>query len=378
MAVHKSMAGRGYLFIEVIYAVLRHREWLEVPVFRAIAEEFLQLDHGIPQKPARDFVARVIAEVTRLGVVKARTLCVDDREFLNYCYVSAAGVKNDMELEIELGLGSAIIRKLRDGVRVLDEARVDIFIPEYDAMLASLILELSHQSKERPWALDEHRLKYKLLANLGDQALPWILEENLPLLLEAVLEVGRGEFRWAEKPELCEALENSRLILPDRDGRGRIRGWDISADGAALTSVLFKVRYGHETVASTELFLAMTLTWQVAVLSDAELAPIPFVMDLLANHLARMAPLSIETAVARVVALGDKILEPQTVKSLLGAAKLPWHKAAVMRALIEVSPSDELAGVVADALALDATGSMMEAAGALLDRWGQSATPVEG
>lgn len=375
---HGSAAGRGYLFIEILYAILRHREWLEVPVFRAIAVEFLQLDHGLPHKAAGTVVDTLIAESSRLGVLKERTLCVDDREFLNYCYVSAASAANDIELEIELGLGTAMIRKLRDGVRVLEDARTDIFIPEYDAMLASIVVELGHQTKVRPWALDEHRLKYKLLCELGDAAVPWVYEENLPSLLQALLQVGKREFVWTESPELCETLEKAKLIIPDRDGRGRIRGWDLTTDGASLTASLYKHQFGLDTIQKMDLFLTLTLTWQIAILRDASVSSLDFVMELLSQHLTRLAPTAIETAVARVVALGDRVLEPETVKSLLGAAKLPWHKAAVMRALVEVAPSDELASVIAESLSGDTTTSMMEAAGALLDRWGHMNNSVEG
>ncbi|MCX6127118.1 MAG: hypothetical protein NTV34_20535 [Proteobacteria bacterium] len=375
-----SMAGQGYLFIEVLYAVLRHREWLEVPVFRALAVEFLQLDHGLPRSAAQVLVDGLISESWRLGVAKSRSVCVDDREFLNYCYVSAAGLRNDFEVEAELGLGSAIIRKLRDGVRVLDEARVDVFIPEYDAMLASIVIELGHQSKQCPWALDEHRLKYKMLAELGDQAQSWILEEQLPVILVSLLEIGLGVFDWQKSQPLCVVLERAKLLISIRGARGKVRGWDLTAEGTAVTAVLFKVRFGASLVSSAENFLGLKLTWQLALLNDQNVTSIEFIMELLSRHLVRMAPLAIETAVGRVVALGSQVLEPETVKFLLGAAKLPWHKAAVMRALLEVAPSDELAGVVADALSLDSTTSMMEAAGALLNRWGEvhTETLVEG
>ena len=156
-----------------------------------------------------------------------------------------------------------------------------------------------------------------------------------------------------------------------------MRGWDLTAEGAALTSIIFKERFGTSLVKSADSFLGLSLTWQLALLNDSKVTSIEFIMELLSGHLVRMAPLAIETAVGRVVALGSQVLEPETVKSLLDAAKLPWHKAAVMRALLEMTPSDELAGVVADALSLDSTTSMMEAAGALLNRWGQVSSETQ-
>lgn len=364
-----SRASRGYLFVEALFAFLRHREWLDVPVFQALVIEFLQLDHGLARPVATQVVTTMLADFRRMGLTKTRTICSDDREFLTYAYVAAASAANDVQMELDLGLGHALVRKLRDGVRVLEESRADIFIPEYDAMLASIIIELGHQMRTRPWVLDEHRLKYRLLSELGDNAVPWILEEQIPETLEALASIGLKQAQDGLSDELISAFEKSQLITGDRDGRGRLRGWDVSSDGALYTANIIKLKRSAELLTSASEFLTLNISWQICILRDAKVAPMGFVMDLLSSHLGRMAPAAVEAAVQRIVELGSDLLEPDTVRSLLNAAKLPWHKAAVLRALREMTPNDEIASIVADALGRDASGSMLEAAGVLLDRW---------
>ena len=364
-----SRANRGYLFVETLFAFLRHREWLDVPVFHALVIEFLQLDHGLARPVATQVVTTMLADFRRMGLAKTRNICSDDREFLTYAYVVAASAANDVQMELDLGLGHALVRKLRDGVRVLEESRADIFIPEYDAMLASIIIELGHQMRAKPWILDEHRLKYRLLSELGDNAVPWILEEHIPETLEALAGIGLKQSQEGVADELIQALERAQLVSADRDGRGRIRGWDVTQDGAQVTANVIKVKRGAELMESVSEFLTLNVSWQISILRDATVSPIGFVMDLLSRHLGRMAPTAVEAAVQRIVELGSDLLEPETVRSLLAAAKLPWHKAAVLRALREMTPNDEIAHIVADTLGRDASGSMLEAAGVLLDRW---------
>ncbi len=364
-----SRASRGYLFIEAIFALLRHREWLEVPVFHALVVEFLQLDHGLSRNIATQVVKVMIEDFTRMGLMKPRTICLDDREFLTYAYVVAASAANDIEMELDLGLGHALVRKLRDGVRVLEEARVDIFIPEYDAMLASIIIELGHQMRTRPSVLDEHRLKYLLLSELADHAVPWILEEKIPETLAALAEIGLTQEQGNVPEELMKVFERARLVISDRDGRGRIRGWDVTAEGARLTANFIRLQRGAEVVKDIAEFLTLNISWQVSILRDTHIATIGFVMELLSTHLGRMAPTAVEVAVERIVGLGPDLLEADTLRSLLKAAQLPWHKAAILRALREMTPNDEIAHIVADTLGHEASGSMVEAAGVLLDRW---------
>jgi hypothetical protein len=371
-----TMAGRGYLFIEVLYALLRHREWLDVPVLKALSVEFLQLDHRLPRRTAMTLVDQLILELKRLGVSMVRTVCADDREFLVYCYVSAAGLNGDLELEMELGLGSAIVAKLRDGIELVDEGEFDAFVPEYDAMLASVFVELGFQSKACPYALDIHRLKYRLLSALGDASLPYILEEKLPSLLESLVDVGRDQVSCDKNVEIMSAFEQANLVIASRDGRGRINGWELSSDGASLSAGLFMSKYYSSLTSSPDIFLAYCLEWQMTLIKEPTLCSISFVMDLLSGHISRMPPVVIEAAVSRLISVDDAALDPESLKHLLRSAKLPWHKAAIFRALANASPSDELASVVADSLSFDVTHSMAEAAGALLEKWGRNHLPA--
>lgn len=184
---------RGVLFADMAYALTRHRDWLQTDVFSALLVEFLQLDHGIPRNDSELLVHDMIEAAIQLGLARTRTICVDDREFLTWAYVCAAGANDEDSLEAELGLGTAVLNKLREGISALERVDSHVFVPEYDAMLAAIVIELGHETKMTPWAMDYHRLRFALLAAAGDSAQPYILEESLPAILESLVEIGAGK-----------------------------------------------------------------------------------------------------------------------------------------------------------------------------------------
>ena len=363
-----SLGQKGLVFVDCLYALLKHRDWLDVAVFRALTVEFLQLDHGLARGAATKMIDELVEVVKRLGIAKTRSVCCDDREFLTWTYVMAATAKGSLELEMEVGLGTALMRKLQDGVRALDEAAPNRFIPEYDAMLAAIIVELGHESKSRKWALDEHRLKYRLLAAGGDQAVTWVLEEQIAATLAALMSIGRDSAA-SIYPDLCQMFEAADLVIPVRDGRGRTAGWNLTQDGLEISAGLAIATHGDAYTASMGSFVGTNPVWQLALIRDARLMTPSFVMQLLTEEMTRLAPPVVEAAVTYVVSLGADVLEPESIQALLDAAKQPWHKAAVMRALRDTRPSDEVAAIVAAQLSAGATGSLVEAAGALMDSW---------
>ena len=367
--VQLARSIRGMLFIDLAYAMMRHRDWLQVPVFSALVIDFLQLDYGIPRADAEIISHDVIDAAIELGLYRARTICCDDREFLTWAYVCAAGARDEDALEADLGLGTAVLRKLREGLQAIERVDCQVFIPEYDAMLATIVLELGHECKSLPWAMDLHRLRYALLAAVGDAAQTFVLEETLPDLLRSLVRIGAGEKQvFQDRPALTEVLMHAGIIgeLP-KSGKSKARGIELTDFGFALTAYCFasitpSADYGKG-------FLSLSNRWQEAVVRRSKDVTFEQLESLAVKQINKLSPEVVESVISRMVELESAKLSGDLVRSMLVSAKLGWHKAAIIRALRKINPSRDLLDAVASELTSSMSPGVRLAAGSLLDQW---------
>jgi hypothetical protein len=365
-----SRSLRGTIFIDLIYALTRHREWLQVPVFSALLVEFLQLDHAIPRGEAEVLTHDLIEAAAQLGVGRSRSICHDDREFLMWAYICAAAATDEDALESDLGLGTAVLQKLRDGLSALERVDSNVFVPEYDAMLATIVIELSHECKRIPWAMDFHRLKYALLSGVGDRAQPYILEESLPRIFESLIAIGCGDcYALIDRPSLAQALEEANIIQQsDSSRRSRKKvghvlsdlGFKITAWGAASS----RFSQGIDCA-----FVNLHSKWQLAILKKGYAKNLDVVESSLRTSLNRLAPEVVEAMLGCIMEQSGGKLSAEFVGSLLSGSQMAWHKAAILRALRAGRPSRDMLELVASELSQSVSPGLRLAAGALLDAW---------
>ena len=365
-----SRSLRGTIFIDLAYALTRHREWLQAPVFSALLVEFLQLDHGIPRGDAEVLAHDMIESATQLGVGRPRGICHDDREFLMWAYICAASATDEDALESDLGLGTAVLKKLREGLSALERVDSDVFVPEYDAMLATIVIELGHECKGIPWAMDYHRLKYALLSGVGDAAQPYILEESLPEIFESLIALGfGGRDAFLDRPSLAQALVDAHVIQEfDGKGKGRRKvghqltdlGFKLTAWGAAAT----RFADGIDTA-----FVALNARWQMAILKKGHANDLDAIAKTLRGAINRLSPDVVEAMVGRMMELGSGKIGAEFVAALLSESKMAWHKAAILKALRHGRPSREMLELVASELSQTVSPGLRLAAGSLLDAW---------
>jgi hypothetical protein len=361
---------RGTLFIDLAYALTRHREWLQAPVFSALLVEFLQLDHGIPRSDAELLVHDMIESALQLGLGRHRGICQDDREFLTWAYICAAGANDEDSLEADLGLGTAVLKKLREGLSALERVDSDVFVPEYDAMLATIVIELGHESRSLPWAMDYHRLRYALLSAVGDAAQPFILEEVLPGVFESLIALGLGDHQVLNaRPSLSEALVKANIIQ-ERMTRGKAKkhqgytlvdfGFRITAWGAAAS---------HFANGLDSSFIGLNARWQLAIIKKGFATDFNALASTLREGINRLSPDVVESMLVRMAELAPGQVSAELIGGLLSAAQMAWHKAAIFRALRNGRPSREMLELVASELSQSVTPGIRLAAGALLDAW---------
>jgi hypothetical protein len=366
-----SRSARGILFVDLAYAIIRHRDWLQTPVFNALLVEFLQLDHGVPKCEAEVLIHDLISAAEQLGLGRPRTICNDDREFLTWAYVCAAGAADDDILEADLGLGTSLLRRLRDGISALERVDQSVFVPEYDAMLATIVMELAHESKATPWSMDIHRLKFLLLNASGDVAQPYVLEESLPRIYEGLIAIGCGEFgHFEDRPSLSEVLISAGIMRENHQARRKkgSSGHILTDFGYRLTAL--KAALDVFVLSQPDDFLCLNARWQLAFVRGSDKFDPEIFADILSTHLRAMSPEVVEAIMVRIYSEGDtSALSGARIAEYLRQCEFGWHKAAIFRALRAMRPTRALLEVVATELSESMSPGIRMAASSLLDSW---------
>jgi hypothetical protein len=150
-------------FFDTFYVLLRHRMWVGLKTFKEFVIEMLQHDHNLPRESAASFYDLMVEDMRDLKILKSLRTDIDERDFLTYAYANAAACTSEEDLLRDIGLGSIFLRRLRDGIRVVASGAKDKFVTEFDAELATIMIELSYEARSIPWAVDVRRLKYTLL-----------------------------------------------------------------------------------------------------------------------------------------------------------------------------------------------------------------------
>ena len=366
---HSAKSLRGVLFIDLAYALARHRDWLQTPVFSALLVEFLQLDHGLPRGDAEILVHDMIEAAIEVGLSRTRTICGDDREFLTWAYICAAGASGEDALEADLGLGTAVLRKLREGIKALERVDSHVFVPEYDAMLATIVIELGHECKSLPWSMDHHRLRYALLAAVGDAAQPYILEEAIPVIFDALAAIGLGDaVALRDRPSLAEMLvQASVLCVTQPQRKGKTTGHQLTDLGARLTA--HKVAVEILAGGLDHRFKSLNNRWQEAIVRRSAGIRFESLAATVVESINQLSPEVVEAMITRMIELDASSVSGDLVRTVLVNARMAWHKAAVMRALRTGKPSRDLLDAVAGELSTSVAPGVRLAAGALLDAW---------
>jgi len=360
---------RGVLFLDLAYALAKHRDWLQTNVFTTILVEFLQMDHGVPRNEAQLIVHDMIEAAIALGLTKGRAICCDDREFLTWAYVCAAEASDECALETELGLGTAVLQKLREGIKAIERVEGNIFVPEYDAMLASIILELAQETKKTPWALDYHRLKYAILSAGGDAAQPFILDQSLPIILDAIVAVGQGHSTaLSERPALADLLVRASVLQEESpNGRRKKIGHVLSDLGGRLTGHKVALEVFRDRVDGK--FFNLNSRWQLSIIRRSKNITFDCLVKTATEASNKLSPEVLEAIVHKMLEIDASSVTGELVKTILSSAQMAWHKAAIIRALRAGFPSPDLLEAVASELTSTASPGVRLAAGSLLDAW---------
>ncbi len=424
--VRSSAGGKGdhgysspivsTLELDVVYCVLKHRQWASCHIFKDVFVEFLVVDYGLEAAHAerlyKDVKTRLEIYFPYLKNEKSIESIEDEvsqkreKEFLTYVFISAMTVKDESFLVHELGIGTGLLKRIkklvshlvrqgtRDGRRDFEQQDVHRieFLPELEVLLSEIMINLSSEIRKCSWAIDLERLKYRLQENPI-----WIESKKddryISACFELMLQLGlNGKRSFSDLKCLdekgfmvnvddlkliLEILENVDLIY-SQPGRGRYshdKYWELTAKGEDLTAEAFSHRYLKKMespcVISTEELCSLRPAYQAALISNLPSACASEILDYLKVEARTLSPRGLEAIFKRATTEKDRC--PETIKRLFKKISVlaleagsPWLRSAACRMLGAIDQNiidqEELKRVLITASEQDSSQTVKDAA----------------
>lgn len=310
------------LELDVVYALMRHRRWLNCDLFLQTLSHHLAQDHGLIHANCLAWLRACGIEAAGNEPAKVFFRPSDDRNFLLYIFVEMLNATDQQRLIVDLGIGVALlqaIRSLADTLGSTQPTDAVHFLPAIDADLLTIIEEFSIKLGKAPWVVDQ----YKLELALNQLSTFWahqIAEKTPSWILDQLCVLGRDHSRTRAEMGHLFACEGSnldewldilgRLGLTEHHQERKRLVWNLSSEGYDLTARYFAAKYGHEWTVQT--FNSYNPAWQTALIR----ALTPEQIELAVDLLSKPQSLHSESLLA-VVAFLRPLLEPEHLEAVL-------------------------------------------------------------
>lgn len=280
---------------DLVYAVARHHHFCAAPLFVDILADLLASDYRL---------TRNIAESLAQGATDLPTLDGDsallsavpptNAEFLRSVFVASAAAKSEQALVIDLGLGTALLMRIRETVETTvsgarTERNVVRFLPEIDAQITDILVELANEAKAVPWIVQIHRLRYHLIGATPPLSV-WLKVHGTKAVFDLLLAIGgRGaasarqiatklkklgvpDGALTDDPQtLLQALSDLDLVYASNDTEAiDRRRWQLTPFAQELTADAFARNLINKARAPLKELQGLSAAYQVAVIRAAE------------------------------------------------------------------------------------------------------------
>ncbi len=320
---------KSCLMLDAVYALARHRLWVNNNLFITALVDFLSSEYRLAESTVRELLSALAPAAAALahrgatepGVALADT---DDRDFLRYVFVASATAADEGALIADLGLGTRLLRRVRQSVETAAAPGATYLAP-LDADVAAVMAELAKDTQDSRWALDVQRLRFEVWE--AGVPLPTAAEANT--LFDLLLTVGRKRRVKEAKVEHGDersALRRAGMIFMV-DG-----ALELAPKGQALTAAAFAAGAEGQKELTLETLAALNAHYQERVIAThPALGPRRLVG--LVRDLRPLAPLGLRAAIARVARDPSPGIREELLSALAGAALPPWLEAAAEAAL---------------------------------------------
>lgn len=159
-----ASGARSGLLVDTVYALLRHRSWVQAPLFAPILVDALQQDYRIEKLTCAAVVQTLIDRLAELSGVTS----ISDKDFLRYIFVLTCTTAADENLITTIGLGRSLLERIMNVTTQTEEAATQtrkeptFFASDLDALMADIISELAQDFRSSPDLFKQHRLAYAL------------------------------------------------------------------------------------------------------------------------------------------------------------------------------------------------------------------------
>ena len=349
--VTSTSTFRGALILDVVYACLRHRAWINNELFGDALAAFLAGEYRLAASTAESLVKKVLSTLGADALTAA-----DNKEFLRYLFVMSATTSDEASLVFELGLGKELLARVSAGLEPKGgkpapdgaSARAGaVFAAPLDADIADALAELAAETGADPGALDAERLRFALfeadqgastpLASVEARRVFAVLVElgvkrMLPeIALEAALAHAIGEAKASVRTKrLLASLVGAGLVFAAQSKR-----WELTPEGQALTALAFAAAFGGEPMPDFTVLAQLNAQYQEKVI---ERHP-AFTNDELLACVVRLRPLAprtLQALIKRIAASGDDAAVARLRADVSSAKFPPWLADAAKGALAAI------------------------------------------
>lgn len=378
---------------DLIYLLLRQLAWVNAPIFSEVVTEFLSHDYKMP----RAVSTALIEALTKKIPENLRDALHADAEtynkrFLHFIFVSCATADDEARLVADLGLGTSLLRRIRGAAESVMREQSSPkdklnFVPELDALLREVMIEIAEEIKITPWSMDEHRLQFmlydvdtsfwqvsendlvrksfQLLLNIGKAA-----ELTFEKILDDCLKLFGPHCQHDATLHLLQILKRKELIFVDMASRGAPKGkWSLAQLGQEITADAFACKYLRVASAKLDVLPQLNAYYQLAIMRRANAQQMPEILEILRDSLYKLSPRALTLAITQLA----KHAEHQDIFSLLKPAleqrENPWVRAAICEGIAALARDKSVGHTLANMAQSDDSKRVQESAHSALTRW---------
>lgn len=341
------------LEVDVLYALFRHRSWTGTPIVIDILVEFLATEYRLPQSFGRQLIEDQM--VTLAAVLPIRPIPGQDRDFLEYIFVETATALSEVELIADLGIGSALIKKLRvAATTVMKRGCQASFVPDVDATISEIMITIARQVKATPWALDLHRLRFALrgmyIGSLSETGLASAFDmltaigSKRAMAYEHMVQWLIGHSLTASEAEtLIQSLVKADLLyLSEQKGSSSnqvaSRRYSLTLKACDLTATCYLRRYFGRTKDPLKKLLVLPGPYQRAAIEQLDDADL--MISLLRDHTITLTPEGLRSAIALIAKNGHGAVCVEIIQNISRDSRNPWLRKAALESLKFVKPTE--------------------------------------
>lgn len=335
---------------DLTYAVARHHHWRGAPILVDVLTDFLVREYRLTNDAAMALSLAAVAPKSLPAHGTDGHVAATDREFLRYIFVASATATCEAELLADLGIGTALVARIRETVEATVAARTADapvrFLPELDAHISEILCELASEAKSVPWALAVHRLRYHLIDATAPLS-PWLKVHGARALFDLLLAIGsRGtaslrqialrlrrigkgcEGRSDEAGSLLRALAAEGLVfLCDVADDEERRRYQLTPFAQELTAEAFARNLTITMRTPLAEFGTLCAPYQAAVIRALEVPDVE-TLTRIAESTRPLSPLGLRAALDRVREVAGVEAATLLAARTAAADASPWLRRA--------------------------------------------------